>query len=82
MTIELEPMPQNEEPPPEQGQHLAYLLGAIEDLKREKIEYLADWKAPLENLQTAVSKVAREILTGQLPLIDSIQPRAPEETKQ
>jgi hypothetical protein len=75
MAIELDQEPQAPLTPTGQAQHLAMLLQSIAELQLERAQYLAEWKARNDNLRNAATKLAREILTGQMPLIPTEEPK-------
>lgn len=54
---------------PSQAQRLALILQAVEDLKFERSEYLAEVKQRLERLLKEQFRLRQEILSGQLVLI-------------
>jgi len=51
MAIELVTDQARPEPTPSKAQHLAILLGSLEELRQEKAEYLAGWRSREQRLQ-------------------------------
>jgi hypothetical protein len=60
------------------AKQLAMILQGIDDLKMERAEYLTDYKERLTHLVNEASKLKRDIISGQMTIVDAIESHLPE----